>query len=391
VTAPAIHAVLLTTDFRPMPGGIANFLHGLWDELAASIPATVISTVPTGSADWQRRYRLEILEAVAEPALALPQRLLAMRGRGVPATLEHLRAIGPGALVLVGVWNVLAHGWCRALARADIPYGLLAHDGELTDPDLYRSVEAWQRADVGDAQALFANSNDTAAQMRARFGEDIPIKVVHPGVSEPPPPEVLSPRVADLRRELDLPDGPVLLTVARLEQSKGIDLVIDTLGDLAGAFPGLSYLVAGAGPERVLLERRAQERGVSASVRFLGSVDEGMKHALLALCDVYVMPSRLVPGRPWEGFGIAYLEAAAAGRPAVGGRVGGTADAIDDGVTGLLVDSTDPRPTFNALSRLLADASLRTRLGQAGRARVRREFLWPAVAAGFLKQAGLVG
>ena len=314
-----------------------------------------------------------------------------MRGRGVPATLEHLRTIGSGALVLVGVWNVLAHGWCRALARAGIPYALLAHDGELTDPDLYRSVEAWQRMDVGGAQLLFANSDDTAARIRTRFGEDVPIRVVHPGVAELPPLEPLNPRVADLRREICLPDGPVLLTVARLERCKGIDLVIDTLTDLIGAFPGLSYVVAGAGPERAPLERQASERGVSASVRFLGSVEERTKQTLLALADVFVMPSRKVPGRPWEGFGIAYLEAAAAGLPAVGGRVGGTADAIVDGVTGLLVDSTDPRPTFDALSRLLADASLRTRLGEAGRARVHREFLWPTVAAGFLLEAGLLG
>lgn len=390
MTAAPTHAVLLTTDFRPMPGGIAAFLHGLWDEVAASSPAMVISTVPAGSATWPHRYRLEILETVVDPALTPPQRLLAMRARGVPATLEHLRAIGGGALVLVGVWNVLAHGWCRALARAGIPYALLAHDGELTDPDLYRSVEAWQRADVADAQLLFANSNDTAARLRARFGEDLLVRVVHPGVWEPPP-ESLKPRVADLRRDLGLGDGPVLFTLARLARSKGIDLVIETLGDLTRAFPGLSYLVAGAGPERAWLERRADELGVSASVRFLGCVDEGMKQALLALCDVYVMPSRMIPGGPWEGFGMSYLEAAAAGRPSVGGRVGGTADAIVDGVTGLLVDSSDPRPTFDALSRLLADASLRTRLGQAGRARVRREFLWPTVAAGFLREAGLVG
>ena len=391
MTAAPTHAVLLTTDFRPMPGGIANFLHGLLDEVAASIPATVISTVPTRSAAWPHRYRLEILEAVADPALAPPQRLLAMRGRGVPATLEHLRAIGPGAMVLVGVWNVLAHGWCRALAQAGIPYGLLVYDGELTDPDLYRSVEAWQRADVGDARVLFAISRETAARLRARFGDDLPVRVVHPGVLEPPPPEILNPRVAELRRALGLPDGPVLLTVARLERSKGIDLVIDTLADLAGAFPGLSYLVAGAGPERVPLEQRARERGVSASVRFLGSVDETTKQTWLALGDVFVMPSRLVPGRPWEGFGIVFLEAAAAARPCVAGRVGGTADAVVDGVTGLLVDSSNPRETLEALDRLLREDELRLRLGEAGRERVRRHFLWPAVASHFLQETCLGG
>jgi phosphatidylinositol alpha-1,6-mannosyltransferase len=387
-TAPS-HAVLLTTDFRPMPGGIASFLHGLWDHVADVMPATVISTVPDSGAAWPHRYRLTILEAVADPTLSPPQRLLTMRGQGVPTTLAQLRPIRADALVLVGVWNVLAHAWCRGLVRAGIPYGLLAHDSELADPVLYQSVEGWQREDVADARFLFANSRDTAVRLRARFGDDLCLRVLHPGVYEPPHLESLNPRIDGLRRELGLSGGPVLLTVARLEPSKGVDLVIDSLGDLVRSFPGLRYLVAGAGPERASLERRAGELGVAASVRFLGSVDESTKQALLALCDVFVMPSRLVSGRPWEGFGISYLEAAAAGRPAVGGRVGGTGDAIVDGVTGLLVDSTGPRPTFNALSRLLTDAELRTRLGQAGRERVQRQFLWPSVAAGFLREAGL--
>lgn len=389
MTVHPSHAVLLTTDFRPMPGGIASFLHGLWDHVAEVMPATVISTVPGRNTHWPHRYRLEILEAIADPALSPPQRLLTMRGQGVPATLAHLQPIRAGALVLVGVWNVLAHAWCRALVRAGIPYGLLVHDGELTDPALYQSVEGWQRDDVADARFLFANSRDTAARLRARFGDHLCLHVLCPGVYEPPSRESLSPRIAALRRELGLSGGPVLLTVARLEASKGIDLVIDCLGELVLSFPGLRYLVVGAGPERASLERRAEDMGVAASVQFLGSVDESTKQALLALCDVFVMPSRMVSGRPWEGFGISYLEAAAAGRPAVGGRVGGTGDAIVDGVTGVLVDSTCPRPTFDALSRLLSDVELRTRLGQAGRERVQRQFLWPSVVSGFLRDAGL--
>jgi glycosyltransferase involved in cell wall biosynthesis len=92
-----------------------------------------------------------------------------------------------------------------------------------------------------------------------------------------------------------------------------------------------------------------------------------------------------------EGFGIVFLEAAVAARPCVAGRVGGTADAVVDGVTGLRVDSSDPRETLAALDRLLRDGALRLRLGEAGRERVRRHFLWPAVAGRFLRETGLGG
>jgi glycosyltransferase involved in cell wall biosynthesis len=384
-------AILLTTDFPPMSGGIAGFLHGLWDELATSLPATVLSTVPAGTAPRPHRYRLEILEAVGAPGLTTSQRLLRMRGEAVPATLAHLKAAGADALVFIGVWSVMAHHWCQALQKSAIPYAIFAHDGELTDAELYASVDPWRQGDVRAARFLLANSRDTATRLRMRYGETLDIRVLNPGVPDRPVPETLRPWVAALKADLQLDGGRVLLTVARLERSKGIDLVIRCLPDLARAFPGLRYLVAGEGPEREALESLARSLGVAPLVTFLGRVDELCKQALYDLCEVYVMPSRLVPGRPLEGFGIVFLEAAVAARPCVAGRVGGTADAVVDGVTGLRVDSSDPRETLAALDRLLRDGALRLRLGEAGRERVRRHFLWPAVAGRFLRETGLGG
>jgi phosphatidylinositol alpha-1,6-mannosyltransferase len=314
-----------------------------------------------------------------------------MQGEAVPTTLTHLKAGGADARVFIGVWSVMAHCWCQALQKAAIPYTIFAHDGELTDTELYASVDPWRQSDVRAARFLFANSHDTATRLRMRYGEALDIRVLHPGVPERADPEALRQRAAALKARLQLDGARVLLTVARLERSKGIDLVIHCLPDLARTFPGLRYLVAGEGPEREALESLARSLGVTGLVTFLDRVEELSKQALYDLCEVYVMPSRLVPGRPWEGFGIVFLEAAAAARPCVAGRVGGTADAVVDGITGLLVDSSNPRETLEALIRLLRDRALRLRLGEAGRERVRRHFLWPAVADRFLRETGLGG
>jgi phosphatidylinositol alpha-1,6-mannosyltransferase len=383
--------ILLTTDFPPMMGGIAGFLHGLWDELAMSLPATVISTVPARQTRWPHRYQLEILEAMGAPGLTASQRLLRMRGEAVPTTLTQLRAVGADAMVFIGVWSVMAHCWCQALQKAAIPYTIFAHDGELTDAEIYASVDPWRKSDVRAAHFLLANSQDTATRLRMRYGEALDIRVLNPGVPERADPDALRPWVAALKAKLQLDGARVLLTVARLERSKGIDLVIQCLPDLARAFPGLRYLVAGEGPEREALESLARSLGVASLVTFLGRVEELSKQALYELCEVFVMPSRLVPGRPLEGFGIVFLEAAAAARPCVAGRVGGTADAVVDGITGLLVDSSNPRATLEALVRLLREDELRLRLGEAGRERVRLHFLWPAVASRFLQETCLGG
>ena len=314
-----------------------------------------------------------------------------MRCYGAETTLEYVREAGVGPVeAFIGVWNVLSHWWCRALAGAGVPYSLFAHDAELTDLEIYGSVERWRDADVRDARAVYATNTDTAARLAERFGSAVDIHVVSPGVDEPADPAACARRAAELARELELDGKLVLLTVARLERSKGVDLVLESLGALTRSVSGLRYVVVGDGSERGRLQDQARTLGIERLVTFTGPVDETSKLALYSLCDVYVMPSRLVPGRFWEGFGIALLEAAMFGKPAVGGRVGGTADAVDDEVTGLLVDTSDARGTHEALSRLIADEGLRARLGAAGRRRVRACALWPDVARRFLEQTGLI-
>ena len=395
------HAFLLTTDFPPMRGGIAAYLHGLWNHVAAAVPATVVTTVPPGAIPREHAYRLRVLPDVAALAggqaarstgdVSPAYRVFLMRCYGAEATLGYVREAGAGPVeAFIGVWNVLSHWWCRALAGAGVPYSLFAHDAELIDPDIYASVDGWRDADVRDARAVYATSRDTASRLAERFGAKVDVRVVSPGVEEPADPAACARRAAELARDLELDGKQVLLTVARLERSKGIDLVLESLGGLARSVPGLRYVVVGDGSERGRLQDQARALGIERIVTFTGLVDETSKLALYSLCDVYVMPSRLVPRQPWEGFGIALLEAAMFGKPAVGGRVGGTADAVEDGVTGLLVDTSDARGTHEALSRLIADEGLRARLGAAGRRRVSARALWPHVARQFLERAGLI-
>jgi phosphatidylinositol alpha-1,6-mannosyltransferase len=123
-------------------------------------------------------------------------------------------------------------------------------------------------------------------------------------------------------------------------------------------------------------------------VRCLGATDELTKWAAYELCDVFVMPSRVLSGLDWEGFGIVFLEAALAGRPAIGGRTGGTADAIDDQVTGLLVDPEAPGALTQTIRRLLNDPDLRQRLGRAGEEAARNTYRADAAVGHMRTQLG---
>ena len=152
-----------------------------------------------------------------------------------------------------------------------------------------------------------------------------------------------------LRDALKLGPGPLLLTVARLaasERYKGHEAIFSVLPALRRDFPDLVHVVAGDGDDRARLEAIAAEKAPGV-VRFLGYVPDADLPDLYRLADLYVMPSTE------EGFGIVYLEAAACGLRVIGGRGGGTADAIPDERVGAIVDPGDCEALRAAIVRQL--------------------------------------
>jgi glycosyltransferase involved in cell wall biosynthesis len=186
------------------------------------------------------------------------------------------------------------------------------------------------------------------------------IRVVANGV---PPEEFETPPDAGLRAILaGAPACPIVLAVARLDPQKDLDCLVDA----AALVPEARFVVAGEGPERARLESRARARGVGARVLFLGERSDVA--ALLAACDVFVLPSRA------EGLPLAVLEAMAAARPVVCSAIAGIDEIVVPDETGFLVPPSDPVALAKALHTALEDPGRAARLGAAARARVRARF-----------------
>jgi phosphatidylinositol alpha-1,6-mannosyltransferase len=224
------------------------------------------------------------------------------------------------------------------------------------------------------ADDLFPVSTRTAELLRARGVPYDRITVVNNGVD----PDEFSPRPAiALRREL-APDGPLILTVARLVSRKGIDTVLRALPALLARFPRLTYAIVGDGPDRARLSALSEALGVSARVKFSVHVGPDLVDHYNA-CDLFVMPVREEPG-DIEGFGLVFLEAGACEKPVIGSRAGGVVDAIVDGVTGWLVPPDDVPALAQAIERGLSDPSLAASMGRAARERILRECSWGRAA-----------
>ncbi|HET8578264.1 MAG TPA: glycosyltransferase [Methylomirabilota bacterium] len=167
------------------------------------------------------------------------------------------------------------------------------------------------------------------------------------------------------RAELGLEPGALVAgTIARFDPVKGLEVLLDAFARLPG--PDARLLIVGDGPRAGRLRARARELGIERRVVFGGVVPEAAR--CLPAVDLYVSASR------GEGLPLSLLEAMACGVPIVATRVAGHIDAVEDGVTGLLVPVDDPAALASAMAALLADPARRARLGAAGRRRVEERF-----------------
>ncbi len=188
-------------------------------------------------------------------------------------------------------------------------------------------------------------------------GRSLPVRVVYLG--------------ADVPAVAHAPNGAVrMVTVAHLVARKRHETVLRAIALMAPERRP-EYLVIGDGPRRALLERLAAELGVADRVRFLGQLPNPDAVARAAGCDLFVLPGVEEP------FGVAYVEAMAAGLPAIGSRgEGGPEDIAAAGEGMILVEPGDATGLAGVIERLIADRAELARLGAAARETVETNFTW---------------
>ena len=216
-------------------------------------------------------------------------------------------------------------------------------------------VSEYLRADaIAASPAVFADRSD----------------VLYDGVVLPEP-LADNARLA-LRESLGLPvSTPVVALTGQVSEIKGIWEFVEAARilvsrNVASTFAVLGDDMKGNGALRRAMEQRVAELGLTPHFRFLGFRNDAPR--LIPAFDIVAVPSHIEP------LGNATLEAMAAGVPVVGSRVGGIPEMVVEGETGRLVGPRDPTALADALQRLLDDAGLRRRCGEAARERARSHF-----------------
>ena len=163
--------------------------------------------------------------------------------------------------------------------------------------------------------------------------------------------------------------------VSRLSPEKGLDDLLSAVAMLRDRATTVRVVLAGDGPSRRMLERKTEQLKLGDRVEFRGEVAHADVPTVLQDLDIFAMPSTA------EGFGVSALEASAMRLPVVASDIHGIPDVVANGESGILVPPSNPRALADAIARLAADATLRRRMGDAGRALVERNYRWHDNAA----------
>ena len=376
--------LLVTNDFPPKVGGIQNYLWELWRRLdPATFTVLTARSHPDADAfDREQRLRGVHIERVAAPVL-LPTPSLVRRIRNTA------RREGAGLVVLDPAVPLGLLG-----PHLGIPYAVVLHGAEVTVPSRLPIGRQLLRRAVGHAALAVAAGRYPADEMARAFrgGGAPPVVSVPPGVDLHHFRPLGEVERREARQRFGLSDAPLVVSVSRLVPRKGMDVLVDAAVRLAPRHPGLTVAIAGRGRDHDRLAGRIAE--YEAPVRLLGGLDDREVPELVGAADVFAMLCRdRWLGLEREGFGMVFLEAAAAGVPQVAGRSGGSDEAVLDGETGVVVGRpTDVGAAASAIGRLLCDRELALRMGTAARARAEASFdddkLAPRLAAALAAVGG---
>lgn len=360
--------LLVTNDFPPKIGGIQSLLWEWWRRLPPDSFAVLTSPYAGADAfDAQQAFHIErTREPVLLPHPWMVQRINSM-AREVGADLVVLDPALP--LGLVG-------------PSLQLPYDVVLHGAEVTVPGRLPLSKQTLGYVLRRARHIVAAGGYPAAEAEHAADRTLPITVVPPGVDT----ERFHPLTADERSAARADfgiddDAELVVSISRLVPRKGFDTAIRAAALLKTSRPRLRLAISGGGRDDQRLRGLAASLG--APVSFLGRVSNDDLPRLYGCADAYAMLCRnRWGGLEQEGFGIVFLEAAACGVPQIAGDSGGAAEAVDDGVTGLVVHHPDdPRAVAAAIEQLLDDPRRAREMGVAGRERAVREFSYDVLAA----------
>jgi len=357
--------LLATMEFPPFKGGVGNYYYDLIKNLT----------------DFETNVLLDGSTAIYHLDNLKIKRQKFLYRYFWPKWLKlfwlMLWEILTGDYQLIWVGHLLPIGTCAFLIKKifNTPYVVSLHGLDIKRALQDKRKRFLTLKILQNASLVTTNSEYTLNEFK-KTGLKTPTVVIYPcgHVLASQNPVATTAEINTLKAKLDIADKKIILTVGRLTERKGQDMVIMALPEVIQAKLDVVYLLIGRGSEKERLKELAKQFDVENRVIFLSNIDDEDLPLYYKTSDLFITTSRIIKEDDVEGFGMVYLEANSFGLPVIAAPTGGVAEAVIDNLNGLMCDPLNPQDIAVKIITLLSDKNLAAKLGELGRERVEKNF-----------------
>ncbi len=365
-------SLLVTLYFPPTRGGISN---SLWN-VCRHIPKGKI-VVLTQETDVLHRsncpiYRKKLL---SKSRLIWPKWLFMIREINTIVREQSIDLIQAGQTLPIGFVALLFKKF------KGLPYFVYVYG-----QDMILMRKSWRKMFLikmilKNADGVIANSEFTKNIATSLGASEKRTIILYPSPHDQIETQVDQQYLDYTINRRGIAGKKILLSVGNIVERKGQDIIIKALPHVIKEVPDILYAIVGTGPYKEQLINLAISLNVQNFIKYFDDVSDEELPYFYRSCRVLTMVSRDLKNSEGksidvEGFGMVYLEANLFGKPVIGGNSGGVPEAIEHGVSGLVVDPNSEIEVADAIIKLLTDAAYAKKLGEQGRIRAREKFKW---------------
>ncbi len=359
--------LIITLEYPPQIGGIASYTYNLAKHMPADEVVVYAPKIPGGE-EFDKKKPWKTIRAIPYFVFLWP--------RWIRLMWQVLDIVKKERIGRIYIHHTLPCGYVAYIVKKlkHIPYTVFFHGTDLLTGVKHKKNKI--RKVCAEAERIVVNSKFLQHQFEINF-EDLAHKttVMYPCPDaiflEPAP----AAELKKLKSQLALEGKKVIITVARMSEGKGFPHLIRLLPKILEKVPNLVWLIIGDGPKKNEIITSIQKNYLQNVTRFIGQVPYAQLPKFYQIADLFVLlthPDETMQ----EAWGTSFVEAAASGIPSVAGRSGGVEEAVENMVTGLVVDLYQDQSIVSAIADLLKETEYAKKMGAAGKERVSKEFTW---------------
>jgi phosphatidylinositol alpha-1,6-mannosyltransferase len=358
--------LIITLEYPPQIGGIASYAYNL----AAHLPSgetCVWAPVMPGAKEFDAGNPWSVYRGKPYFAFFWP--------RWLRWYWQISKIVKREKIERLMIQHVLPGGYIGYLIKKfmKVPYVVFFHGSDL-EIGLKRKMRKINMV-CRFADQVIVNSEFLKNKLIARAEGFSNVTVVHPGPGDNFFEPVPDGAVKTLKSQLALEGKSVMISVGRLAEGKGFPRLMQLLPAILSEVPNATLLIIGDGPKKNVVIEIIQKNNLQNVVRYIGELPNCDLPKYYHAADVFVLLTHR-DEKTEEGWGTVYMEAAACGLPVVAGNVGGVEEAVENLVTGVLVDPNQDSQVVSTIVELLKKRDYARQMGKAGRVRAEENFRW---------------